>query len=259
VSRLAIGPREVVSLARYQRQTRAVDGPLLVTGVLAEQLARELRAGGDAGLVRTDGDVSVAAALVRVLAGAANEADEETMRLATRALVPVVAVQTAGHEVALPYVLPEDVVRCRPGAGFPVDEIADRLAAGLGGRGAALAASLPVLRPAVERRSALEGSLTAGTLAALKTDEGPHLPLLALSQARMLSDIAAADGETALESDGRAAARALAVTLGAALAVGYATRTAVRRLPRRARALDGLAAAGATAALAAAFRRLPRP
>ncbi len=119
MSPLPIGPREIVSLARYQRQTRAVDGPLLVTGVLAEQLARELRAGGDPELVRTEGDPSGAAALVRVLAGAASETDEEMLRAATRALVPVVAVQTADDQVALPYVLPEDVVPCRPGSGFP--------------------------------------------------------------------------------------------------------------------------------------------
>jgi hypothetical protein len=258
VSPLPIGPREVVSLARYQRQRRAVEGPLIVSGVLAEQLARELRAGGDPALVRTEGDLSEAGALVRILAGPANETDEEMLRVATRALVPIVAVQTAEDDVALPYVLPEDVVRCRPGLGFPVQEITDRLAAGLGPQGPALAAALPVLRPAVERRRSLEGALSAGTLAALTTDEGSHLPLLALSQARMLSDLASAEGDAAGDSDGRVAAQTLATTLGAALAVGYAARTAVRRFPRRARALDGLAAAGATAALAAAFRRLPR-
>jgi hypothetical protein len=258
VSGLGIGTRDVVSLARYQRRPRVVPGPLLVTGVLAEQLARELRAGGDPDLVRTSGEPAEAAAFVRVVAGAATESDQETLRAATRALVPVVVVQTADVPAVIPYVLAEDVVACRPGSGFPLEEIADRLAAGLRAHGAPLAAALPALRGAVERRRSLEGVLSAGTLAALNTDEGPHFPLLAVAQARMLSDIAAAEGRSTGDGDGRAAAQALAVTLGAALATGYAARTLVRRLPRRARVLDGLAAAGATAALAAAFRRASR-
>jgi hypothetical protein len=257
MSRLGIGARDVVSLARYQRQVRDPSGPLLVTGVLAEQLARELRAGGDPELVRTAGDAAEAAALVRVLAGPATAGDEQGLRAATRALVPVVVVQTADVPATIPYVLPEDVVQCLPGSGFPVREIAERLAAGLGQHGGPLAAALPVLRPAVERRRAIEGAIAAGTLAALERDTGPHLPLLAVSQARMLSDIAAAEGRTTGD-DGRAAAQALAVTLGAALATGYGARALVRRLPRRARLVEGLAAAAATAALAEAFRRAPR-
>jgi hypothetical protein len=158
----------------------------------------------------------------------------------------------------VPYVLAEDVVGCPPGSGFPVHAIADRLAAGLGGHGPALATSLPVLRHAVERRLALEGAVSAGTVAALRAAEGPRLPLLVLAQARLLTDIEAAGGKTA-EGDGAAAAQALAMPLGAALATGYAARTLVRRLPGRSRLLDGLVAAGGSLALAAAFRRLPRP
>ena len=157
---LGIGPRELVALARYQRRARDVPGPLLVSGVLAEQLARELRRGGDQELVRTRGEPTEAAALVRVVAGAATAEDERLLRSATRALVPVVVVQTADVSVRLPYVLPEDVVWCSPGSGFPVGEIADRLAAGLGDHGASLAARLPVLRDAVAHRSAIDGAVS---------------------------------------------------------------------------------------------------
>jgi hypothetical protein len=258
MSPLPLGPREVVSLARYQRRDRSHPGPLLVSGVLAEQLARELRAGGDPGVVRTDGEPAEASAVVRVLAGPATAEDERVLRLAVRALVPVVAVQTADVPVRVPYVLAEDVVECPPGSGFPVPAIADRLAAGLGERGAALAASLPVVREAVERRLALESAVSAGAVAALQAAEGPRLPVLALTQARLLTDIEAAEGKTA-GGDGAAAAQALALPLGAALATGYAARTLVRRLPWRSRLLDGLVAAGGSLALAAAFRRLPRP
>jgi hypothetical protein len=260
VSRLAIGPREVVALARYQRRDRSHPGPVLVSGVLAEQLARELRAGGDPGAVRTGGEPAEASAVVRVLAGPATAEDERVLRLAVRALVPVVVVQTADVPVRVPYVLAEDVVECPPGSGFPVPAIADRLAAGLGDHGAALAASLPVVREAVERRLALESAVSAGTVAALQAAEGPRLPVLALAQARLLTDIAAAEGKTADgRGDGAAAAQELALPLGAALATGYAARTLVRRLPWRSRVLDGMVAAGASLALAAVFRRLPRP
>jgi hypothetical protein len=255
-----IGPRDVVALARHQRRGRDVRGPLLVTGLLAEQLARELRAGGEPGLVRTSGEPAHAAAVVRVVAGAATAEDERTMREATRALVPVVAVQTAARSVRLPYVLAEDVVECPPGSGFPVDEIADRLAAALGQDGAPLAAALPVLRDAVARRSLTDGALAAASLAALGARAGPRLPVLTLAQARMLSDLSISSGaDRAGDGGPEAAARELGVPLAAAIATGLAGRELVRRLPVRVRLLDGLVAAGATVALGAAFRRLARP
>jgi hypothetical protein len=255
---LGIGVREVVGLARHRQRQRDVPGPLLVTGVLAEQLARELRAGGDPALVRTSGEPSGAGALVLVVAGAATPEGERALRDATRALVPVVAVQTKDPAARLPYVLAENVVWCRPGSGFPVEEIADRLAAALGEQGASLAASLPVLREAVMRRSAVDGALSAASLAALGAGAGSRLPVLALTQARMLSDFEIAEGGDD-GGDGRNAPQDLAVPLGAALATGVAARTLVRRLPVRWRLLDGLVAAGATLALGAVFRRLPRP
>jgi hypothetical protein len=256
---LGIGPRDVVALARHQRRGRAVRGPLLVTGLLAEQLARELRAGGEPGLVRTSGEPAEAAAFVRVVAGAATAEDERTMRDATRALVPVVAVQTASRSVRLPYVLAEDVVECPPGSGFPVDEIADRLAAALGQDGAPLAAALPVLRDAVARRSLTDGALAAASLAALGAGAGPRLPVLALAQARMLSDLSVASGADRTGDGPEAAARELGVPLAAAIGTGLAGRELVRRLPVRVRLLDALVAAGATVALGAAFRRIARP
>lgn len=256
---LGIGPRDLLALARHSRQARSARGPLLVTGVLAEQLARELRAGGDEGLVRTSGEPADAAALVRVVRGAATTDDERVLRAAARGLVPTVCVQLEDATVRLPYVLAEDVVVCRPGSGFPVDEIATRLAAALGSHGAGLAASLPVLRAAVERRRAADGALSAAHLAALGAAAGPRLPVLALAQARMLSELAVASGGTGGGGDAKDTAQELAAPLGAALGTGLLARALVRRLPFRARVVDGLVAAGATLALASLFRRLPRP
>jgi uncharacterized protein (DUF697 family) len=251
MSALGIGPRDVISLARHARDV-APRGPLLVMGVLAEQLAREFAAGGDPQLVQTRGNPADAAALVCVLAGAATAADEEALRAATRALVPVVCVQTGPTPVRVPYVLATDVVECAPGKGFPVADIADTLAAALGHNGAALAGSLPVLRDAVERRRAVDGALAAGALA-FASDPAPRLPALALAQSRMLSELGAAAGRPAPQ-EARATAEAIAPPLVAALATGLVARTVVRRLPVRNRLLDGIVAAAATYGLAAAFR-----
>jgi len=54
----------------------------------------ELRAGGDASLVRTHGDPAEAAAVVCVVGEGATPSDEQVLRAATRALVPVIGVRT---------------------------------------------------------------------------------------------------------------------------------------------------------------------
>jgi hypothetical protein len=254
VSVYGIGPRDVLALARDARESAVPTRPLLVTGVLAAQLARELAAGGDPALVRTRGEPSTAAALLRVVAGAATREDEGQLRAATRALVPVVVVQTGISSVRLPYVLATDIVECRPGTGFPVEEIAGVLARVLGPAGPALAAGLPVLRDAVERRRIGAAAVAAGALTALTRSDAPRLPVLALAQARMLTDLSTARGAPPAHEDLRAAAQAVAPPLAAAVGAGLLTRTLVRRLPVRNRFLEGAVAASATLALAALAR-----
>ena len=97
---------------------------LAVSGALSEQLAKELSGGAETGAVRVGGRVEDAACLIRILAGAPSEEDEQELRAAKRAKVPVVAVQTGTEDFEIPYVLATDVVKCRPGEGFPIDEIA---------------------------------------------------------------------------------------------------------------------------------------
>lgn len=248
-----IGPRDVLALARETRTSGATPRPLLVTGVLAEQLARELAAGSDGHHIVTSGDPAGAAALVRVVAGAATRADEEALRSATRALVPVVVVQTGVSTVRLPYVLATDVVECPPGKGFPIDEIAAAVAGVLAGRGPALAAAVPVLRPAVERQRTVHAATAAAALVALARDEGPRFPVLTLAQARLLSDLSVSGGRTPGD-DPKAVAESVAVPLAAAVGTGLVARSLVRRLPVRGRALEGAVAAGFTLALAAFAR-----
>jgi uncharacterized protein (DUF697 family) len=258
VTPVGIGPRDVVSLARHARTTGTATGPILVRGILADKLAAELRAGADPGgasLVRTHGDPADAVALVCVVAGPATPADEADFRSATRALVPVIAVQTGDSSASLPYVLATDVVDCEPGRGFPVAEIVRTLARVLGRDAAPFAAGLPVLRDAVGDRRRADGALAAGALALSKGE--PHLPLLALTQARMLTEGSAAEGRPTPETP-RALAEAVGAPLAAALATGFVARTLVRRLPLRGRVVDGIVAAAATYALAGAFGRVER-
>ena len=174
---LGIGPRDVVSLARHAQQVEAAAAhPVLVTGILAQQLADALAAGGDRSLVRTSGDPAEAGAFVRVVAGATTPDDEAQLRAATRALVPVVVVQTGIPSVRLPYVLATDIIEVPPGSGFPVEEIADAVAGALGAERAPLAARLPVLREAFERHRKLNAVVTAATLAALEPRRGAAPP-----------------------------------------------------------------------------------
>lgn len=252
-----IAPRDVLTLVRENQRIASERPHLLVTGILSEQLARELRAGGDAAAVRTTGPPAQAAALVHVAAGALTPNAEASLRAATRALVPVVVLQTGDPSVRLPYVLATDVIACKPGKGFPVDELAELLAARLGHDGAVLAAALPALRDAVQERRAGEGAATTGLLA-LSGGDAPRLPLLALAQARLLADVTRAGGAAAGGGTPRDAAQAVGAPLGAALATGLAARALVRRAPRRNRLLEGAIAATATYALATVFRRLGR-
>ena len=248
-----IGPRQVLALARDARESAVPTRPLLVTGVLAAQLARELAAGGDPALVRTRGEPSTAAALVRVVAGAATREDEDQLRAATRALVPVVVVQTGISSVRLPYVLATDIVECRPGTGFPVEEIAGVLARVLGPAGPALAAGLPVLRDAVERRRIGAAAVGAGALTALTRSDAPRLPVLALAQARMLTDLSTARGAPPAPRISGAPLRPSRLP-SSRRSARLLARTLVRRLPVRNRFLEGAVAASATLALAALAR-----
>jgi hypothetical protein len=255
VTPIGIGVRDVLALAREARVAAEVRGPLLVTGVLAAQLARELVAGGDPSAVRTSGDPTHAAALVRVVAGQATSEDEQVLRAATRALVPIVVVQTGDASIRFPYVLATDVVACPPGKGFPVDEIARALAAVLGRRGAALAGSLPVLRAAFHARRTRDGALSIG-IAALRG--GGH-PGLGLAQSRLLSDLAtAARSRSSRDQEPGATAKGVVLPLAASIGSGLVARALVRRLPVRHPLLDAVVAGAATLALASLARRAAR-
>src|SRR5205823_304525 len=134
-----LGPLGVLSIARELRRGGGDPRPLGIAGAreLVPLLARELRAGGGEPAVAQNPAEGVAA-LVWV-----GPPDEEALRAASRAGIPIVAVS---EEASIPYVLASAIVHVPPGQGFPVPEIARALAHGLGENGTSLAARLPALR-----------------------------------------------------------------------------------------------------------------
>jgi uncharacterized protein (DUF697 family) len=227
VSRLAgIGPRDVVSLVRRVQAAADDRRPIVVTGMLATELAKLLAAGAEPGVVRVGRSPDGAAALVVMLGGPPSDTDLAAMRAATRALVPVVAVQTDPRaNDPIPYVLAGDVISCPPGQGFPVADIAAALARLLGHDGVALAARLPALRESMLRELVRSASLQAAALAALPLRKGALFPILTLLQARLVLDLAAAHG--------REVGQGNAPELAAVTATGLGLRALARSLPRR--------------------------
>jgi len=226
--------------------------PLLVTGPLAEQLARELALDGSSAAVRTSGRVQEAAALVRVLAGEPTDDDARELRAANRARVPIVAVQTsaeAGLEV--PYVLATDVIACPPGGGFPLDELADALASRLGESGTVLAARLPVLRDAVCDELIESFSRKNGILGVAIFVPGADFPVLALNQLRLVLRLASAHG---VEVDQTRVPEVLA-TIGAGFGFRAVARQLLGAVPVAGWAIKGATAYAGTRALGEAARR----
>jgi uncharacterized protein (DUF697 family) len=183
-----LGPLTVLSVVRELRRGTGDPRPLSVAGAreLVPLLARELRAGGEASAV-VEGSLENVAAVVWVGA-----ADEQQLRAASRADVPIVAVS---EDESLPYVLATDIVRVERGAGFPVERIAVAVARKLGEDGTSLAARLPVLRPAVCAELIATFSKRNGLVGAAVFVPGVDLPVLTLNQIRLVLRIALAYGE----------------------------------------------------------------
>jgi uncharacterized protein (DUF697 family) len=188
----------VLGLVQGLRSSARSDRPLVVSGpdALVSLLVEELTRGGVAAAVRERGPLEGAAALVLVLGGAPTTDDERLLHEASRARLPVVAVvpTSIGAAKHVPYVLDENLVRLPGGAGFPVDEIAKRLARALGEEATPLAARLPVLREAVCEELIRKFSRQNGVLGVLVFVPGADLPILTANQVRLVLRIADAHG-----------------------------------------------------------------
>jgi uncharacterized protein (DUF697 family) len=208
-------PVALLSVFREIRRGAGDQRPLAVGGAreLVPILARELRAGGDPSAV-VEGQVQGVAALVWV-----GPPDKEALRAAKRAGVPIIAVT---DDRSVPYVLAEDIVRVPPGQGFPVEAIARAIAHRLGEDGTALAAKLPVLRPAVSDALIRSFSKKNGIISAAIFVPGVDMPILTLNQIRLVLRLALAHGQ---EID-----RERAVELLGVVGAGFGFRAIARQL-----------------------------
>jgi uncharacterized protein (DUF697 family) len=239
--------RALTEVLRDERRQRLV-GPILVSGVLADQLAKELSAGARSGaVVASDVVRPGAAAAVRVVAGDPTAEDDALVRAADGHSVPVVVVQLWPQaEWMRPYVLTPFVVECAAGEGFPIADIADRIVAAVE-HSASLAADVPVLERSVARNTVRGAVVRAGLLGLPRASAAR--PMITLEQMRMVSRLLAAEGA---EVDEANASRSAGVTTAAVVASGFVLREVARR-PRSvvpAPLVDVAVAAGGTWLLA---------
>ena len=205
----------VLAVARELRRGRVDVLPLGVAGAreLVPLLARELREGGRADAV-VEQQVDSVIGLIWI-----GEPDEDRLRAASRAGVPIIAVADAA---SVPYVLAEDIINVPPGQGFPVDEITAAVARRLDEKGAVLAARLPVLRAAVSRHLIDMYSKRNAVISAAIFIPGVDMPILTLNQIRMVLWIALTHDE-ALD-------RRRSMELLAVVGAGFGFRAAAREL-----------------------------
>jgi hypothetical protein len=201
-------------------------GPIVVSGMLAEQLAKELGAGGAPGAVVVAGAVphGRAEVLVRVIAGDPSADDETVVADATAEGIEVVIVELWPQaDWTRPFVLSPFVVECRTGEGFPIREIADRIVEATENAGA-LAARIPALAEAMRSALVTQAVLRSALIGLAGSRLGRSRPLLVLEQARLLARLRTV-------SSGRAVSDELPVVAGGAaavLATGFGLRGAAR-------------------------------
>lgn len=230
----AAGFRALVEEARRVGTTLTIDehpetvGPIGVSGMLAEQLVKELAAGAAPGAIVMGGAelVDRAEVLVRIVAGDPTSDDEQLVRAADGRGVPVVVVQLWPQaDWTMPFVLTPFVVEVRAGEGFPVREISDRIVEATE-NSAVLASRAPVIEDAT-RAGLVKGAVIRSALIGIVGSRlGVSRQLLTLEQVRLLSQLRTV-------SAGSASADELPVRAGGAaavLAAGFAFRGVARSL-----------------------------
>lgn len=248
-------PVRVAALRALLKEISVSSGderPLVVGGAreLANVLRRELGRDAKPGAVRAGDDSRGGAVYVHVLGA---EDDEPALKRARRARVPIVAV--AGEDADdVPFVLATDVVRVRPGEGFPVEAIAEAIARRLGEDGAPLAGRVPVLRRAVADALVRSFARKNGVVGAAVFVPGADMPILALNEVRLVLRLHQAYG---MDVDPRERLPELAATMGASFGLRAVARELLDLVPFAGWALKGAVAYAGTRALGeAAVRRL---
>ena len=238
------GVATVLSLVRELRRGTGDPRPLSVAGAreLVPLLARQLREGGDHTAV-VEGRLEDVAALVWI-----GPADEQQLRAASRAHVPILAVS---EEETVPYVLETDIVRIGRGEGFPVDRIARAVAHKLGEDATTLAARLPALREAVCDELIASFAKRNGVIGAAVFIRGVDMPVLTLNQIRLVFRLALAHGEPV---DNQRAIELLGV-VGAGYGLRAVARELIDRVPVAGWAVKGAVAYSGTRAIGEAAVR----
>ena len=235
---------DVGALFREIRQRTAAPPPphiVAVSGTLAEQLVRELGAGAEPGSVVLGGPDSSVAVLVHILAGDPTSDDEAVVTAADRAEIPVVLVQVWPQEDAgRPFVLSPFVVECRAGEGFPVSEIASRIAASVPDP-VPLASRVPVLRDSIRSASVLR-AVARNVIRALSGSSG-RLAMTRDQVGLLLDEDATRAGALTPER-----APQIVPAVAGILALGFVMRSVARAAQR----VPMLPAPAARAAVAAA-------
>ena len=240
----------VLGLLKEVRSTS--NKPMMVGGTLADQLARELSAGGDATAVRVGDEPRDVEVFVYVIGDSVTDDDERVLKRAHRSHVPTIVV-AAGRKAPrrIPFVLATDLVRAQPGHGFPVEEIARAIARKIGEEATSLARRLPVMRPAVSAQLISSFSRKNGLIGAAVFVPGVDLPVLTLHQLRMVVRILSTHG---LELDGQRAPELLA-TLGAGFGFRAIARELLNFIPVFGWAVKGAVAYAGTRAIGEATVR----
>lgn len=225
-------------------------GPMVVSGMLGEQLARQLGTEAERGAVVVDGEsrLPTASVVVHVIAGEPSPADRALVARADRHGVPVVLVQLwPQDDWTVPFVLTPFVVECEAGKGFPIGEIARRIADAVEDA-PALARRVPVLQEQVTGRLVVASVVKSALLGAGRSTR----PALALEQVRLATQLRAAQGDREI-ADTRVATGVGAAAVAASFALRAVARSAGRVLPSP--VVDVALAVATTWALGEALRR----
>jgi hypothetical protein len=231
-------------------------GPIVVSGMLAEQLAKELGAGADPGavVVATGAASAHAAVHVRVVAGDPSPEDEALVAAAARHGADVVIVELWPQpDWTKPFVLSPFVVECRAGEGFPVAEIADRIVEATEDA-PVLAARVPALALATRSGLVKQAVIRSALIGFVGSRLGRSRPLLVLEQVRLVSRLRAVSSGPAISEELPVVAGSAAAVMASGFALRTAARTAGAVLP--APLVNAAVAAAGTWALARAFRLL---